>query len=97
VASLADRVVDAINSIPEDVFSDFDVDPGPPFAAAPLAGEISGRKKGEEEPRVGESVMDIGLPIGQRGDVALVEEQLHRNENGRGAVPRHAVAVTLPK
>lgn len=70
----------------QDVLGDLRVDPRPPFAPAPLAGEILRRDERQEQPRVGQAVIQPVLPIVQAADLGLVEERYQRPPAGEPAV-----------
>ena len=66
----------------EDVLGDFQIDPHPPFPAAPLAGEVAGREKGQEQPGPAQPLMEAVLPVVQGVDLVLVEEGDERTSPG---------------
>ena len=67
----------------EDVLGDFGVNPCPPLAAAPCAGEVVGREKRQKEPGLGGPVVDAHLPVIEAANGLCVEEHL---EFARGVV-----------
>ncbi len=70
----------------QDVFGDLRVDPRPPLALAPRAGEVVGRQERQEQPRTGQTVVQPVLPIVQAVDVQLVEERSQRPPTRKPAV-----------
>jgi hypothetical protein len=66
--------IDRRGAAGEDVLGDLGIDPGLPFAAAPVAGKVIGRDEGDKQSRAGQCRVNPQPPIIEPADLVPIKK-----------------------